>query len=97
MHRSHQPREDTFFQLRLQVAIMVQVQRGWRPLLPQARGAAAPLKDVEFECLGWLDWDWLFPDDAPGKQVPSRTYKQTIKPQENRFFLIRRFIKFLIR
>ena len=57
-------REDTFFQLRLQAAIMSQVQKGWRPILPQARGSSRPLKDLPFHCLGWLSWDWLFPEEG---------------------------------
>ena len=75
-------REDTFFQLRLQVAIMVQVQKGWRPVLPQARGSEKPLKDIEFKCLGWLSWDWLFPDEGSSdKQVQHKMIKKL--PVEN--------------
>ena len=76
-------REDTFFQLRLQVAIMIQVQKGWRPVLPQARGSEKPLKDIEFECLGWLSWDWLFPDEErPEKLGQHKKHPKLLTDQD---------------
>ena len=55
-------RDDTYFQLRLQVTIMQYIQKGWRPLLPQLRGSSHPIADTPFECVDWLTWEWLFPN-----------------------------------
>ena len=64
-------RDDTFFQLRLQVTIMQYLQKGWRPAVPQLRGSDHPSMDEEFECSDWLTWDWLFPN--PLQVLPTTT------------------------
>ena len=55
-------RDDTYFQLRLQVTVMQYIQKGWRPLLPQSRGSGHPIADTPFQCVDWLTWEWLFPN-----------------------------------
>ena len=58
-------RDDTYFQLRLQVTVMQYLQKGWRPLVPQSRGSSHPVTDAPFSCVDWLTWEWLFPNPPP--------------------------------
>ena len=83
-HHSHRTttgtytRDDTFFQLRLQVAIMKYVQKGWRPTLAQDRGSSKPMVDIPFTCLDCLTWDWLFLDDGITEFRPKQKDKSAL-------------------
>lgn len=75
-------RDDTYFQLRLQVTIMQYLQKGWRPMVPQFRGSNHPIADTPFECADWLTWDWLFPNSPSMQTSLDQRPRATKVPKE---------------